>query len=198
MGFKDLVKAATAAHDRQGEYIEPNQKGRLEVQNYKVYKGRTGLYAILLAKVVSIDGKKGAAAVQKPGDLVKIFTTLYGSGKKVDAAYATIKTHLIQLLGLGKDDDVTEALEAVFGDHAEGISDEASAKAKAGLFFACKGILVDFDSYSVEDKEKKDASGKPLMYTRVTLANVGEDKGNSKEGIEKRKAAIEASEKAIG
>ncbi len=181
MGFKDLVSKAVAGAKREGDYILANQRGQMEVQSFKVMSGQSGKFAVLLGKLLSVKPKVEGGVTQPVGSLLKIFVALYGDPKKQAAGYSNIKSYIMELTG-ATEDEVGEALEAVFGDHAEGITDNASDKAKAGLLFEAKGLLVDFDSYEVEKDGKK--------YARVKLHNVPEDKGNTKAEIEARKKAI--------
>lgn len=159
-GFKDMVKAAQTQAKREGDYINPNQRGTILVREYKCHKGQSGKFCVLLGEITEVKPKVTGGSTQPVGTVVKVFDALYGDPKKQAAGFSNVKAHLMALTGVG-DEDIAQVLDAVFGDNEDGISDLASAEAKAAPTFAARGVLVDFDSYEVEKEGKK--------YTRVKL-----------------------------
>lgn len=179
MGFKDLVKQAKAAAKREGEYPLPNQRGRCEVQHFKMFKDRNGnKFLVLLMKLLEVAPKKTGGETQPVGTLIKEYIPLSGNAKKVDVSYSKIKTILKDIYGCA-DDEVDQALDICFGS-AE-TSDQASDAEKAVVGFAASGFLVDFDTFEVEKDKKK--------YTRLSLKHIP---NQTEADVDARRKAIAA------
>lgn len=144
MSILDMVaKAKASGNFNDGDYFESDVKGECDIERIFEHNGDKGTSVILIATIVSCEGKKAGAKPHAVGAKVK---KIYALSKHPTVAPGQLKGDILAIDGLKEEDlsgkQMGEMLSTIFKD-------------ENSPMFELRGYRVGFDTRVIDRSAKK-------------------------------------------